>query len=134
MGLDTKQKVLIAIYTEYQKDLPDIGGRVKADLLNIDNEVFKVAIEKLENERLICDSNIIKGGSRTIWNTVMVDLSHTKMTPYGITYVEEKLGIEKTLSGAEKVKYISSKVAEWGWEQFKDIASKTLSEIITNQV
>ena len=134
MGLDTKQKVLIAVYTEYQKDLPDIGEKVRADVLNIDNEVFKVAIEKLENERLICDSNIIKGGSSTIWNTVMVDLKHTKMTPTGIAYVEDKLGIEKTLSGAEKVKYISSKIAEWGWEQFKDIASKTLMEIITNQV
>lgn len=133
MGLDIKQKVLIAIYTEYQKDLPNIDDNVKANILNVDNQVFNVAIEKLENEGLIRGSNLMKGGSSTVWNTIMVNLVHTKMTPYGIAYVEEKLGIEKTLSGAEKVKYISLKAAEWGWDQFKDIASKTLSEIVKNQ-
>ena len=132
MGLDIKQKVLIAIYTEYQKDLPNIDGNVRADILGIDNNIFNVAIEKLENEGLITGSNITKGGSKTIWNTIMVSLTHTKMTPNGISNIEEKLGIERTLTGAEKVKYISVKVAEWGWDQFKDIAAKTLSEILKN--
>lgn len=133
MGLDTKQKVLIAIYTEYQKDLPNIDGNVKANTLGIDNKVFNVAIEKLENEGLITGSNLSKGGSSTVWNTLMVNLNHTKMTPDGISYIEEKLGIEKTLSGAEKVKHVSLRAAEWGWDQFKDVASKTLSEIIKGQ-
>lgn len=130
MGLDTKQKVLIAIYTEYQKDLPNIDGNVKANILGVDNKIFNVAIEKLENEGLIIGSDLRKGGSSTVWNTLMVNLNHTKMTPDGISYIEEKLGIEKTLSGAEKVKHVSLKVVEWGWDQFKDVASKTLSEII----
>lgn len=133
MGLDIKQKVLIAIYTEYQKDLPNIDGNVKADILGIDNNIFNVAIEKLENEGLITGSNLIKGGSSTVWNTIMVNLTHTKMTPNGISYIEEKLGIERTLTGAEKVRDVSVKVAEWGWDQFKDIAAKTLSEILKSQ-
>ena len=130
MELDTKQKVLIAIYTEYQKDLPNIEDNVNADILGIDNKIFNVAIEKLENEGLITGSSLIKGGSDTVWNTIMVNLRHTKMTPYGISYIEEKLGIGKTLTGAEKVKAVSLKVAEWGWDQFKDISAKELSEII----
>lgn len=133
MGLDIKQKVLIAIYTEYQKDLPNIDGNVKADILGIDNNIFNVAIEKLENEGLITGSNLIKGGSSTVWNTIMVNLTHTKMTPDGISYIEEKLGIERILTGAEKVRNVSVKVAEWGWDQFKDIAAKTLSEILKSQ-
>ena len=71
MGLDIKQKVLIAIYTEYQKDLPNIDGNVNADILGIDNNIFNVAIEKLENEGLITGSNLIKGGSSTVWNTIL---------------------------------------------------------------
>lgn len=133
MGLDIKQKVLIAIYTEYQKDLPNIDGNVKADILGIDNNIFNVAIEKLENEGLITGSNLIKGGSSTVWNTIMVNLTHTKMTPDGISYIEEKLGIERILTGAEKVRNVSVKAAEWGWDQFKDIAAKTLSEILKSQ-
>ena len=45
MGLDIKQKVLIAIYTEYQKDLPNIDGNVNANILGIDNNIFNVAID-----------------------------------------------------------------------------------------
>ena len=133
MGLDIKQKVLIAIYTEYQKDLPNIDGNIKSDILGIDNNIFNIAIEKLENEGLITGSNLIKGGSSTVWNTTMVNLTQTKMTQDGINYIEEKLGIERTLTGAEKVRDVSVKVAEWGWDQFKDIAAKTLSEILKSQ-
>lgn len=133
MGLDIKQKVLIAIYSEYQKDLPNINGNVKAKILGIDNNIFNVAIEKLENEGLIAGSDLVKGGSSTIWNTLMVNLTHTKMTSNGISYIEEKLDIEKTLTGAEKVKRVSVKAAEWGWDQFKEIAAKTLSEIVKSQ-
>lgn len=134
MGLDTKQKVLIAIYTEYQKDIPDFKNNIKADILGLPVEVFRIAVAKLENEGMICDVNILKGGSTKLWNIQMVMIDNVKMTSYGIDYIENKLGIDKTLSGLEKVKYISGKGVEWGWEQFKDIAAKTLSEIISNQV
>lgn len=34
------------------------------------------------------------------------------MTSDGISYIEEKLGIDKTLTGAEKFKHVSIKAAE----------------------
>lgn len=105
MEFDSKQKVLIAIYTEYQKDIPDMKNNIKADKLNLDNTVFKIALEKLENEGLITGVQFIRGGNSHIPISAFTD--SVKMTSYGILYVEEKLNIEKTLTGMEKVKKIS---------------------------
>ena len=51
------------------------------------------------------------------------------MTPYGIDYVENKLGIDKTLSGMDKVKKVGEKCVIWGWNEFKDITVQVLSEM-----
>lgn len=54
MKLGTKENVLLAIYIEYQKDLPDMGS-VNNTALNMDIDVFNVALEKLQNEEYIFD-------------------------------------------------------------------------------
>ena len=54
MKFGAKEQVLLAIYIEYQKDLPDIGS-VNNTVLNMDIDVFNVALEKLENEEYIKD-------------------------------------------------------------------------------
>lgn len=41
MELDTKQKVLVAIYTEYQKDIPDMEGAISSKVIGIDSNAFK---------------------------------------------------------------------------------------------
>lgn len=43
-----------------------------------------------------------------------------KMTPYGIHYVEDKIN------------NILKNVASWGWDQLKDIAARTLTEMSKN--
>lgn len=128
MRLDTKQKVLVAIYTEYQKDIPNIETEVQCSKLGIEKEEFKIAIIKLENEGLITDTHMIKAGN-VKWGVHSIILNNTKMTPYGIDYVESKLGIDKTLSGIEKVQVIAKNSANWGWNEFKDITVKVLSEM-----
>ncbi|PKM90311.1 MAG: hypothetical protein CVU87_02690 [Firmicutes bacterium HGW-Firmicutes-12] len=127
MELDAKQRVLMAIYTEYQKDLPDMKKSIRADVLGLNHDVFMIAIEKLDNEMLISNVKYSKNGNSTIPLVVWTD--RIKMTAYGIQYVEEKLKIEKSLTGKEKVKKIVGSAAEWGWEQIKDIAAKTLAEM-----
>lgn len=129
MKFDSKQKVLLAIYTEYQKDLPNMRENIKADKLGLENDVFFTALEKLENEGLITDVQIIRGGGKLI----MVMTDSMKMTKEGIEYVEEKIGIRHTLTGAEKIAYIVKESASWGWDQIKDIASRTLSEMAKEQ-
>lgn len=129
--LDSKQKVLIAIYLEYQKDLPCMKENIKAQLLGLDIDVFNVAIEKLQNEALITGAVIQHGGHSTV--PIIVRTDYIKMTPHGIRYVEDKLQIEKTLTGKEKVDGMLRKFAEWGWDQLKDIAAKTLVEMAKQQ-
>ena len=128
MGLDIKQKVLIAIYTEYQKDIPEIEEEVNSSKLGIGIEEFKIAVVKLENEGLITGTSFVKVGNSK-WGVGAVILKNTKMTPYGIDYVENKLGIDKTLSGFDKVKKVGEKCATWGWNEFKDITVQVLSEM-----
>lgn len=125
MKLDTKQKVLVAIYTEYQKDTPNMSSNIKAKELGIDGEVFAIALDKLMNEGLITGVNFNKVNNK-ILATCMDELM---MTRGGIEYVETKLGIEKTLSGTEKVQEMAKKSVNWGWNEFKDITVKVLSEM-----
>jgi len=127
MEFDAKQKVLMSIYTEYQKDLPDMKSKIKAATIGLEPNIFKVALEKLENEGLITDVRFIRGGNSHIPITALTD--SIKMTAYGIQYVEEKFKIEKTLTGVDKVKKIAGSAVGWGWDQLKDIAARTLAEM-----
>ena len=106
MELDVKQQVLIAIYTEYQKDIPMIHKEVTPNSLGINREKFDIAIVKLENEGFITDTNIAYGKGNpnsNRWAIFCVSLDNTKMTPYGIDYVEKVLDIENTYNAKSKV-------------------------------
>jgi len=127
LELDSKQKVLLAIYTEYQKDLPQMKN-VTSEALGLSYEVFKVAVDKLDNEGMIRDAKISYGGNDSI--PVHVNIALCKMSNYGIGYIENKLELEKTISGEEKVKKVLEKTAKWGWDQFKDFGARVLAEII----
>ncbi len=127
MELDTKQKVLIAIYTEYQKDLPNMEKNITPQNLGLDNDVLKMALVKLDNENLINDVKLVYGGNSEI--PLIAILDHAKISRYGIEYVEQKLQIDKTLSNKDKVKKVGEVAANWGWEQIKDVIAKTLAEI-----
>ena len=130
MKLDTKQKVLVAIYTEYQKDIPDMRTNIKSKELGIDGEVFAIALDKLLNEGFITGVQFSKSK-----NKIMATFTDgIMMTRDGIDYVETKLGIEKTLSGMEKVQEMAKKSANWGWNEFKDITVKVLAEMAKHGV
>lgn len=131
LELDAKQKVLIAFYTEYQKDVPNIRVAITNKSLGLDFDVFKIALTKLCNEGLINGVNIVWAGDNNVpFATIMHE---AMMTSYGIQYVEEKLNIDLSLSGEEKVKSVLKSSAEWGWDQLKDIGSKVLAEIVKAQ-
>lgn len=127
MALDTKQKVLIAIYTEYQKDLPNMEEAITASNLGLKHDILKVALKKLTNENLISGVVFSNGGESVVPLLAAVD--YCQMTGRGIDYVENKLDIQPSLSGTEKVTKVIEKTAEWGWEQIKDIGAKVLAEM-----
>jgi DNA-binding Lrp family transcriptional regulator len=128
MDFDSKQKVLVAIYMEYQKDIPDME-QITAESVGLGRKVFLTSLEKLENESLIRGIKFVRGGGETL----MAHIGHTMMTPYGLNYVENKLNIQPEKSGLEKMKDISQKAAAWGWNEAKDFAVKVVSEIIQSQ-
>jgi hypothetical protein len=126
MELDTKQKVLLALYTEYQKDLPNMNI-IKPDLLEMERDVFNVALMKLENEGYIIDLTGIKTLSSSYPSYI---LDSTKLTSYGIDYVENKLQIDPTATGEEKTQAVWKKVGEWGLDQVKDVIARIAAETI----
>lgn len=129
MKLDAKQKVLIAIYSEYQKDIPRMDENVTAMKLGLDEEVFNIAIDKLQNEELIKDAQIRYAAS----GKVILGMTLVKMSRAGIDYVESKFQIEKAQSGIEKATIIMKKVAELGYEQLQNIAAKAIAEMVKGQ-
>ncbi|WP_027640122.1 YjcQ family protein [Clostridium cadaveris] len=126
MKIDTKQKVLIAIYKEYQEDVPKMEENINASKLGINVEAFMVALDKLTNEELIRGVRFSRNGSKIF----VAILDNMMITSKGIDYVETKLGIEKTLDGVEKIKYMASKCVELGWCEAKDILSSTFAKTI----
>lgn len=142
MELDVKQQILVAIYTEYQKDIPMIHKEVTPSSLGIDKEKFNIAIAKLENEGLItgsitpCKVNdaIECNDDENKWSIASVELDKTKMTPYGINYIEQVLGIDNTDNAKDKVNRVVEKCGNWGMEQLKDFGARVLSEVINHQL
>jgi len=59
LELDSKQEVLYAIYAEYQKDLPDMKN-ITYQSLDMDLEVFQMALIKLQNEGFIIPNEELK--------------------------------------------------------------------------
>lgn len=129
MEFDTKQKVLLAIYLEYQKDIPDMSS-IKAETVGVDREVFDIALDKLDNEQLVKGIRFSRGSQNEV---LMAFIDTAKMTTKGLQYVETKLDIQPEKTGLEKVKEVSQKAATWGWNEAKDFAAKVLSELIQSQ-
>ncbi|MCQ4763241.1 YjcQ family protein [Cloacibacillus evryensis] len=125
MTLDAMNMVLYAIYTEYQKDLPDMET-VNAKALGIEKDVFSVAIMKLENEGLISGALFSKELGPKYPSCV--SLSKVMPTTRGLTYVSDNLEIKK-ITGKERTQTLLEKFKEQGWDALSDIAAKVLVEI-----
>ncbi len=126
MEFDAKQKVLFAIYAEYQKDLPDMDKNITAESVGLNYKTFLTALIKLENEGLICGTVIVD----TLEGADGAFLDRTKMTPYGLQYVETKLNIQPEKTGKEKIQDLAGKAISWGWNEAKDILARVISELI----
>lgn len=134
MDLDSKQRVLLAIYTEYQKDIPTMKDITK-ESLGLDVKVFAIAIEKLLNEDMInAPPTVIKRQGAVSHRIKAVNLHGVMMSAKGLEYVEQKLSIDQTLSNREKVEKVMESAGKWGWEQIKDVGTKVLAEMAIRSV
>ncbi len=129
MKLDTKQQVLLALYIEYQKDLPDMA-RVTCTALNMDYEVFCVALSKLQTEGYIDGFKAVAAENERFYEII---LSGVRLTRDGIEYVENNFGIQKELTAEDKLQYVIKKCGVFGLSALKTFgveALKALGEII----
>jgi len=134
LDLDSKQRVLLAIYTEYQKDIPTMED-ITAEALELDIEVFGIAVEKLINEQMINASpKVVERRGLSKQRIEDVNLHGVMMSAKGLEYVEQKLSIDQTLSNKEKVDKVMESAGNWGWEQIKDIGTKVLAEMAIKAV
>lgn len=123
--LDLKQRVLVAFYLEYQKELPEMNS-VSADTLDTDQQRFGIAVKKLQNEGFITGAKFAK--------LDMVFTDFIMLTGYGLQYAEEVLEIKPTMSASEKVKEVGKKVTAWGYNELKDFSAKVLGEVISKTI
>ena len=125
MKFGAKEQVLLAIYIEYQKDLPKMNN-VNNTVLNMDVDVFNVALEKLKNEEYIKDVCFISADNNRFY---AVDVSQMKLTKSGIDFVENCFGIRKETTAEDKIKYIIKICGVLGYKALKDFAAVALGAL-----
>lgn len=126
--LDSKQTVLIAAYSEYQKDVPDYKTALTESNLHMPMQVIDIALKKLQYERLIANYENRTADGRVGWN-----INNIMFTPEGIRYVEEQLSIEPKNTNAEKLRTLSNRASNFGWAVLTDFAAKVTAEILTKK-
>ena len=129
LELDSKQEVLYAIYSEYQKDIPDMKS-ITYQSLDMDLDVFQMALIKLQNEGLIEGLKIIPPGTVIPSRIKGLDKDNILPTWKGINYVESKLEIEADKSNKEKLLILKDRFGKLGWAVLKDVVSKILIEVM----
>lgn len=125
MKTDTKSQVLLAVYIEYQKDLPKMGN-ITNTALNMDIDVFHAALQKLENEGMIHGLSVFAADNDAFYH---VDTANMKLTRDGIAYIEQTFGIRKELTAADKLNYVIKKCGVYGLQALKLFGVEALKAI-----
>lgn len=131
MDLDSKQKVLLALYTEYQKDIPKMELITNVNL-DMDSQVFRIAVDKLQSEGFIIGAKIHFPAGNPYPDKLIPHF--IKMTREGIEFVEEKMEIQRSWTSKEKVEDLKIKFGKLGWDALSDFAAKTLVEILKQTI
>ncbi len=123
-----KEKVLISMYKEYLKDDSNMQENVNSEKLGIKQDEFFQALDKLQNEGLIDGVFITRGGINN--SIIYAEARNAVVTRDGMDYIENKVGIEKTLDSKEKIKYLSKYLLSKTWDEVKDIGTTTMAKIL----
>lgn len=91
MATDIKQKVLQAIYAEYQKELPNMG-EITSKKLQIEEQIFLAALMKLQNEKLIQGVFWSPAETMDIRRVRVLNRDNLFLTKEGVQYMENHSG------------------------------------------
>jgi hypothetical protein len=131
MELSAKDRILLAIYLEYQKDLPNMESAITQQNLKLGQEEFNYGVSKLKNENLINGGKFPEAKGRIL----MAFMDNVMPSNWGIKYVEEKLlqdhqnADEDNDPKTGNIRKVMRNAIAYGWNEIKDIAAKTLAEM-----
>ena len=126
--LDAKQKILMAIYIEYQKDSPNYEAAVYNRELGVSTDEVLIALKMLQNEGLISGFEWRLPSGKFEYN-----ICNTMLSPAGQSYIEKKLDINPLDNGKEKLEKIVNSALKIGWQVVSDIAAKVIVEMMTKK-
>ena len=129
LELDTKQKVLIAIYMENQKDIPKMED-ITPELFGISKDAFFTSLKRISDEGLVLGIQFSKGDERIMDAAI----DNATMSFQGIEYVESKLGIINTEKPIEKIGIVQKIFQKLGLDLLTDYAAKVTVELIKSQL
>jgi hypothetical protein len=127
MDIDTKHKVLYAIYAEYQKDIPDMPS-VTFEALGMDSRAYKIALLKLQNEGFIDGLETFPPHTKMEPKAVILD--SMMPTRFGVEYVEEALEVQKSTTAVGKLRYLKDRFGKFGWEILQNVVSQILVNMV----
>ena len=125
MEPDKKTQALLALYIEYQRDLPRMSN-VSAAALGMDADVFNISLVKLETEGYITGLKTLAADDKRFYS---VDISGVMLTRDGIERAERVFELEREQSSKEKLKRAAVRCGSMGLQALKLFAAAALEHI-----
>lgn len=123
--LSSKMQVMVALYAEYQKDLPNMSEVTNKSIM-MDVDVFYVALDKLQNEGYITGCEFYSADGNRFYG---VSTENIRLTRDGINEVEYLMCLEEEKSGKERLKKLAKVCGLLGLTGLKWFIVETLKHI-----
>lgn len=118
MTIDTKHQVLYALYSEYQKDIPDMES-INAAVLDMEVPVFNAALLKLQNEGYIQGFDWRPPETMDARKIISSYRKNIYLTRKGVEYVEKLASIAESMPARKKIAELAKQVGLFGMDSLK---------------
>ena len=118
MTIDTKHQVLYALYSEYQKDIPDMES-INAAVLDMEVPVFNAALLKLQNEGYIQGFDCRPPETMDARKIISSYRKNIYLTRKGVEYVEKLASIAESMPARKKIAELAKQVGLFGMDILK---------------
>lgn len=118
MTIDTKHQVLYALYSEYQKDIPDMES-INAAVLDMEVPVFNAALLKLQNEGYIQGIDWRPPETMDARKIISSYRKNIYLIRKGVEYVEKLASIAESMPARKKIAELAKQVGLFGMDILK---------------
>ena len=118
MTIDTKHQVLYALYSEYQKDIPDMES-INAAVLDMEVPVFNAALLKLHNEGYIQGIDWRPPETMDARKIISSYRKNIYLIRQGVEYVEKLASIAESMPARKKIAELAKQVGLFGMDLLK---------------